>query len=230
VSDLIEPPAARRPEEALEFVSQAVSDGDIEAALAQYEGSAVLARWPGRQADGDRDVRGGLTDLADLRLPLWVRVVGVLEAPGLALVICERRMAGIGPDGEHVRLDGHGCAVLRPQPDGAWRIAADAWDSGKGHVDSPREPKAPASPGLSFSPRTHPRGDEGATREGAASRGAGGEREDRAEPAGTARVGAEFPPEPPEIPLAPAGDAVPGEEMAGSLTTKACLSARNGTR
>ena len=130
MSDLIEPPAASRPEEALDFVSQAVSDGDIEAALAQYEGSAVLARWPGRQADGDRDVRGALTDLADLRLPLWVRVAGVLEAPGLALVICERRVAGIGPDGQHVRLYGHGCAVLRPQPDGAWRIATDAWDSG----------------------------------------------------------------------------------------------------
>ena len=176
MSDLIEPPAARRPEEALELVSQAVSDGDIEAALAQYEGSAVLARWPGRQADGDRDVRGVLTDLADLRLPLWVRVVGVLEAPGLALVLCQRQVAGIGPDGEHVRLVGHGCAVLRPQPDGAWRIAADAWDSGKGHVD------------------------------------------------------AEFPPEPPEIPLAPARHDVPGEGTADGLTTKACLSARNGTR
>ena len=176
MSDLIEPPAARRPEEALQFVSQAVSDGDIEAALAQYEGSAVMARWPGRQADGDHDVRGALTDVADLRLPLWLRVVGVLEAPGLALVICERRVAGIGPDGEHVRLDGHGCAALREQPDGAWRIAADAWDLGKGQVD------------------------------------------------------AEFPPEPPEIPLAPAGDAFRGEGTAGSLTTKACLSARNGTR
>ena len=186
MSDLIEPPAARRPEEALEFVSQAVSDGDIEAALAQYEGSAVLARWPGRQADGDLDVRGALTDLADLRLPLWVRVAGVLETPGLALVICERRVAGIGPDGEQVRLEGHGCAVLRPEPDGAWRIAADAWDCGKGHVG--------------------------------------------AEPAMTGRVGAEFPPEPPEIPLAPAGDAFRGEGTAGSLTTKACLSARNGTR
>jgi ketosteroid isomerase-like protein len=191
VSDLIEPPAARRPEEALEFLSQAISDGDIEAALAQYEGSAILARWPGRQADGGRDVRDALTDLADLRLPLWVRVAGVLEAPGLALVICERRVAGIGPDGEHVRLEGHGCAALRPQPDGAWRIAADAWDSGKGHVDSPREPKAPEASG-----------------------------EDRAA----------FPPEPPEIPLAPAGDAFRGEGTAGSLTTKACLSARNGTR
>jgi hypothetical protein len=65
-----------------------------------------------------------------LRLPLSVRIVTVLEGPELALVICERRVAGSGPDGERVRLSGHGCAVLRPQPDGAWRIAADAWHVG----------------------------------------------------------------------------------------------------
>ena len=54
----------------------------------------------------------------------------MLEGPELALVICERRVAGTGPDGEQVRLSGYGCAVLRPQPDGAWRIAADTWSVG----------------------------------------------------------------------------------------------------
>ena len=34
MSDPIKPPAARQPEEALELVSQALSDGDLEAALA----------------------------------------------------------------------------------------------------------------------------------------------------------------------------------------------------
>jgi hypothetical protein len=62
-----------------------------------------------------------------LRLPLYVRISSVLESPELALVICERRVAGTGPDGERVWFSGHGCAVLRLQPDGAWRIAADAW-------------------------------------------------------------------------------------------------------
>jgi len=138
--DPIGPPAARRPEEALELVSQALSDGDLEAALAQYENGALLAYWPcwprgddppgtpGEAIDGD--VRSTLTCFMALRLPLSVRIVTVLEGPGLALVICERRVAGTGPDGEQVRLSGHGCAALRPQPDGAWRIAADAWHAG----------------------------------------------------------------------------------------------------
>ena len=37
LSDPIPPPAARQPEEALELVSLALSDGDLEAAVAQYE-------------------------------------------------------------------------------------------------------------------------------------------------------------------------------------------------
>ena len=125
--DPIRPPAARRPEEALELVSQALSDGDLEAALAQYEKGALLADWP-QAVDGD--VRSTLTCFMALRLPLSVRIVTVLESPDLALVICERRVAGTGPDGEQVRLSGHGCAVLRPQPDGVWRIASDAWRVG----------------------------------------------------------------------------------------------------
>ena len=123
MSDVIEPPAARRPEEALELVSQALSDGDLEAALAQYEKGALLAYWP----DSDSTVRQALASVMALRLPLYVRIATVLETGELALVICERRVAGTGPDGEQVQLSGHGCAVLRPQPDGAWRIAADAW-------------------------------------------------------------------------------------------------------
>jgi ketosteroid isomerase-like protein len=138
VSDLIKPPAARRPAEALELVSQALSDGDLEAALAQYEDTALLACWPQRAAGGGSGLRHALTGLMALRLPVTVRVATVLESAELALVICERRIGGTGPDGEPVRLDGYGCALLRPQPDGAWRIAADAWHVG------PERPPAPA--------------------------------------------------------------------------------------
>ena len=62
---------------------------------------------------------------------LAVRIVTVLRAPGLALVIfCERHTAGTGPDGAEIKYRGHGCAVVRAQPDGMWRIAADAWHLG----------------------------------------------------------------------------------------------------
>ena len=155
MSDPIQPPAARRPEEALELVSQALSDGDLEAALAQYEKSALLAYWPGwprgddppgtpRKDLGD-DVREALTAIMALRLPLAVRIVVVLESPELALVVCERRVSGADPDGAPVRLAGHGCAMLRPQPDGSWRIAADVWHVGPELPPDP--PEIPLAPG-----------------------------------------------------------------------------------
>jgi hypothetical protein len=159
MSDPIQPPAARRPEEALELVSQALSDGDLEAAVAQYEKTALLAYWPcwpgvddlrgtsrqgwprGDEPEslpgipdedlyGERDVRAVLTAFMALRLPLAVRIVLVLESPELTLVVCERRIAGTDPDGTPVRLTGHGCAMLRPQLDGSWRIVADVWHVG----------------------------------------------------------------------------------------------------
>ena len=147
--DPIKPPAARRPEEALELVSQALSDGDLDAALAQYEKGALLACWPGAGEVGQvGEVGHVLAGVMALRLPLYVRISSVLESPELALVICERRVAGTGPDGERVQLSGHGCAVLRPQPDGAWRIAADAW-----RVETELPPDPPEiPPGLAGDP------------------------------------------------------------------------------
>jgi hypothetical protein len=70
-----------------------------------------------------------------LRLPLSVRIVTVLEGPELALVICERRVAGSGPDGERVRLSGHGCAVLRPPA--RRRVADRGRRLARGHRASP---------------------------------------------------------------------------------------------
>ena len=180
MSDPIKPPAARRPEEALELVSQALSDGDLEAALAQYEKTALLAYWPcwprGDEPQSlpgtprgvmetDSDIREVLTVLMALRLPLSVRVVIVLESPEMALVVCERRVAGTDPDGEPVRLTGHGCAMLRPQPDGSWRIVADMWHMGPELPPDPPEVPPPAAareaggpsgpPALPWSGRTH---------------------------------------------------------------------------
>jgi ketosteroid isomerase-like protein len=131
VSDPIQPAAARRPEEALELVSQALSDGDLEAALAQYEDTARLVTWQQPPSGPAGAVRSALTCFMALRLPLAVQIATVLRAPGLALVICERRTAGTGPDGEQVRYGGNGCAMVRAQPDGTWRIAADVW-----HLDA----------------------------------------------------------------------------------------------
>jgi ketosteroid isomerase-like protein len=126
VTDPIAPPTAGRPQEALELVAQALSDGDLEAALAQYEDGAQLITWLSAGEEADR----ALSDFLALRLPLALRIGAVLRADGLALVMCERRTVGMSPDGEQIKHAGSGCAVVRAQPDGTWRIAADAWHLG----------------------------------------------------------------------------------------------------
>ena len=130
MSDPIQPPAARQPTEALELAAQALSDGDLEAALAQYEPQARLVTW---RSSADGEARGALTCFMALRLPLAVQLGAVLRAPGLALVTCARHTTGTGPDGEEIKYRGHGCAVVRAQPDGTWRIAADVWHLGEEH-------------------------------------------------------------------------------------------------
>jgi ketosteroid isomerase-like protein len=132
--DPIPPPAAARPEEALELAAQALSDGDLEAAFAQYEPGARLLTW---QPGPDEGVRGALTCFMSLRLPLAVRIDTVLRAGGVALVSCARHTTGTGPDGEDVEYRGLGAAVVRAQPDGTWLIAADVWalDGGTAPLD-----------------------------------------------------------------------------------------------
>lgn len=126
LSDPIGPPAACRPEETLELVSAALSDGDLEAALAQYERGALLRPWITEPAH-PATVRELLTGLMAWRLPLSVTVCAVLPAGDLALVLGDRRMSGRAAGSRQVELSGLGSTMVRRQPGGAWCIVADAW-------------------------------------------------------------------------------------------------------
>ena len=86
--------------------------------------TAALRAWAGEQADGG-SLEQTMSEIMQLRLPLDTRLVAVLPAAGLTMLVCERRIDGVGPDGALVRLRGVGCTVVRPQRDGSWRIAAD---------------------------------------------------------------------------------------------------------
>ena len=72
----IAPPEARRPAEAVELVSLAVSDGDLGAALAQYEGGASLRPWTRNGCAAG--VREGILDVMELRLPLAIEISTIL--------------------------------------------------------------------------------------------------------------------------------------------------------
>jgi ketosteroid isomerase-like protein len=143
LSDPIAPPAARWPSEAAELVSLAVSDGDLGAAVAQYEQGAVLWPWADDRAGGT--IHESMTKIMCLRLPLDTRLLAVLPADGLTMLVCERRIEGADPDGKPVRLWGVGCTVVRARADGIWRIAADAWRLTDTSDSSPLTPVASPS-------------------------------------------------------------------------------------
>lgn len=125
--DPIAPPVAARPAEAVELVSLAVSGGDLEAALAQYEDGAVLRPWAHDPEGYTETVAGALTALMDLRLPVSVQIHTIVPAGAVALVLSARHIIGTGPDCEPIQLSGAGATVVRRQQAGSWRIIADAW-------------------------------------------------------------------------------------------------------
>jgi hypothetical protein len=130
VPDPIPPPVASQPAEAVELVSLAVSDGDLEGALAQYQAGAVLRAWA-QERDGDADsVADILIRLIDLRLPLSVEIRAIVQADGLALVLGERTIVGTSPDCQRIQLTGTGATAVRRHQGGSWLIVADAWHLG----------------------------------------------------------------------------------------------------
>jgi ketosteroid isomerase-like protein len=141
MSDPIGPPVARNAVEAVELVGLAVSDGDLDAAAAQYERGAKLTPWAGLAAPAAPagPVRTCLAGVMELRLPVTVRVTGWVASGELALVLCERRIAGPGPDCEPVDLRGTGAAVVRRQVGGEWRIVVDTWQLAGPGGSLPRE-------------------------------------------------------------------------------------------
>ena len=125
--DLIGPPAAREPAEVLLLACAALTDGDLEAAVALYEPDAMLSWGKDNSAAGHTAIRQVLAGVMDMRLPLRARAVRVLQAGRLALITGERTLTGTGLDGVAVTLTGPTALVARCQSDGTWLTAADQW-------------------------------------------------------------------------------------------------------
>ena len=119
----ITPPLATAPDQACRLVCDAVSDGDLDAALAHYEPEAVIAAE--RTARGREEIRGLLADAAASRLLYTVAVRRTLLAADLALVVGEWTSEGAGRHGRPVASHGRYWSVVRRDAAGHWRIAVE---------------------------------------------------------------------------------------------------------
>lgn len=124
--DVIPPPVAHRPHLVCALVSAALSDGDLDAALAQYEAEAVTTPRDGQVLRGRTALREMLAAAVAARRMYTVDVARVLESGDLALVHGTWQSTGTDGRGSQVCHAGSYDSVVRRSADGTWRIAVEA--------------------------------------------------------------------------------------------------------
>jgi uncharacterized protein (TIGR02246 family) len=123
---------AHTPTRAIELVSERISAGDVEGALAMYEPEAAFTPQPGELVIGADAIRSALEQFAALRPKLEGQVEKVIESGDVALVLNRWTLAGTAPDGAPIEMAGLSADVLRRQADGRWLVLIDDPWGGKG--------------------------------------------------------------------------------------------------
>ncbi len=117
---------ASTPENIHALLEAAFRAGDLDAYTQLHEADATTLVPPdGRQVTGRDEIRKEAEAIVTLAPRFTSRVVGKLEANGLALTYARWELAATGPDGSDIEMSGRGTIVSRRQPDGSWRIVLD---------------------------------------------------------------------------------------------------------
>ena len=119
---------ARQPEDCDRLIGEAITAGDLDAAVALYEPGATFVPEPGSDGvSGQEAIRKVLAEnFIALGGQLEVRVKKVIQAGDLAMTHAEWTLTG-GKDasGNPVELAGQSTEVVRRQSDGSWRFVID---------------------------------------------------------------------------------------------------------
>ena len=113
------------PIDTVDHLTLALNSGDLNAALALYEPSAVLVVQPGQLARGTAELRAALAGFIALKPRLQSDAQHVIEAGNIALYQGRWKLRGTDPTGQAVHMGGDSVDVLRRQSDGRWLIALD---------------------------------------------------------------------------------------------------------
>ncbi len=116
---------ARNPEDCDRLVCEAITAGDIEAALALYESTATFVPQPGQAVTGTEAIRQAMSGFIAMKPKLVLEDVKAVRSGDIALLYSRWFMTGTGPDGNSVNMSGRGREVVRRQRDGTWRFIID---------------------------------------------------------------------------------------------------------
>jgi ketosteroid isomerase-like protein len=123
--DAISPPRATRAAEACRLIADALSDGDLDAALVHYEPDAVVELADGTTLRGHDAIRHMLAASAEAKLLFGMSVEQALVGADLALVLGRWTRRGTDGDGRPVTATGTNCSVVRLDANGYWRVAVE---------------------------------------------------------------------------------------------------------
>jgi uncharacterized protein (TIGR02246 family) len=109
----------------IEANNTAVSNGDVDAALATFEPNAVLIGEPGKQAKGSPALREAFNQFLAINPKISVTEHEVIQANDIALHSSTWKMTGQTPDGFPIEQSGFSIVVLRKQTNGQWLMVID---------------------------------------------------------------------------------------------------------
>jgi uncharacterized protein (TIGR02246 family) len=122
---------ADTPTRTVELVSQRISAGDVDGAVALYEPEAAFTPQPGQVVTGAAAIRQALASFTALKPKLAGQVEKVIESGDVALVLNRWTLEGTAPDGAAIEMGGLSADVLRRQSDGSWLVLIDdPWGGG----------------------------------------------------------------------------------------------------
>jgi uncharacterized protein (TIGR02246 family) len=110
---------------AIDANNAAVAAGDMDAILATFEPSAVMAAQPGMTVAGTEALRGAFEQFLAINPKITVTSQDTIEAGDIALHSYTWTMSGKAPDGSPIEQSGFSTAVLRKQADGRWLMVID---------------------------------------------------------------------------------------------------------
>ena len=117
---------AQKPEDCDFLLVEALSKGDLEAALALYEPNASFVLDSGQVVTGQSAIREVMQGFLALKPKFTMEVKAVQNGDeNIALLRGKWNLSGTGPDGKPMTMSGNSTEVVRRQPDGSWKFIID---------------------------------------------------------------------------------------------------------
>lgn len=121
--------AASTPEQVNEQLIEALTRGDIHAAIDLYEPGASFVN-AGEVVTGTASIRKILETFASVKPRFTVEAKPTVQSGDIALTGNRWRLAGTDTEGKPVEMSGSSFEVVRRGADGNWRFAIDNPDVG----------------------------------------------------------------------------------------------------